>query len=160
MGLLAALAACAKPSKFKTYSGPPVTQIVLNKGQRRLYLLSGTTVLKAYDVGLGNQPIGHKQFEGDGKTPEGIYYIDRFNPNSAYHLSVGISYPNERDREYAKQFGLLPGGDIFIHGRGPEGNAKAPRKRDWTAGCIAVRDEEIEEIYSMVRGGIPVVINP
>lgn len=160
VGLLAALAACGKPSKFKKYSGPPVTQIVVNKGERRMHLLSGRTVLKSYDIALGNEPIGHKQFEGDGKTPEGIYFIDRFNPNSAFHLSVGVSYPNSNDKMFANQFGLSPGGDIFIHGRGPEGNAKAPKKRDWTAGCIAVKDDEIEEIYAMLSGGVPIVINP
>ncbi|MCF3972977.1 L,D-transpeptidase family protein [Paracoccus salsus] len=159
--LLALLAACGKPpSKFKAYDGPPVTQVVVKKGQRRMYLLHNQTVVKAYDIGLGNAPIGHKQFEGDGKTPEGVYFIDRFNPRSAYHLSVGVSYPNERDSAHAQSFGFLPGGDIFIHGRGPEGNAKAPKLRDWTAGCIAVKDEEIEEIYAMLRPGVPIVINP
>ncbi|WP_372799826.1 L,D-transpeptidase family protein [Paracoccus seriniphilus] len=161
LSLLAALAACGSPkSRFKTYNGPPVTQIVVNKGARRMYLLHDTTVLKSYDISLGNEPIGHKQFEGDGKTPEGIYFIDRFNPRSEYHLSVGVSYPNEQDKEYAEKLGLSPGGDIFIHGRGPLGNALAPKKQDWTAGCIAVKDEEIEEIYAMVRGGVPIVINP
>ena len=159
--LLALLAACGKPpSKFKTYNGPPVTQIVVNKGARRMYLLNNQTVLKSYDVGLGNAPIGHKQFEGDGKTPEGVYFIDRFNPRSQYHLSVGVSYPAERDAAFAEALGRQPGGDIFIHGWGPEGNALAPKRRDWTAGCIAVKDEEIEEIYAMVRGGIPIIINP
>ncbi|MBK4216933.1 L,D-transpeptidase family protein [Paracoccus caeni] len=158
--LLALLAACGKPeSKFRGYSGPPVTQIVVNKGPRRMYLLSGQTVLKSYDIGLGNQPVGHKQFEGDGKTPEGVYFIDRFNPRSRYHLSVGVSYPNDQDRAFATAVGRRPGGDIFIHGWGPEGNRFAPNNRDWTAGCIAVKDEEIEEIFAMVQGGIPVVIN-
>lgn len=159
--LLALLAACGKPSsKFKTYNGPPVTQVMVNKGKRRLYLLSGRTVLKAYDIGLGNVPVGHKRFEGDGKTPEGIYFIDRFNPKSRYHLSVGVSYPDPQDKAYAESLGRQPGGDIFIHGWGPEGNALAPKKRDWTAGCIAVKDEEIEEIFAMVRPGVPIVITP
>ncbi|MDP5308335.1 L,D-transpeptidase family protein [Paracoccus spongiarum] len=161
LSLLALLAACGAPkSKFKTYDGPAVTQVVINKGQRRMYLLNNQTVLKSYDIGLGNEPIGDKQFEGDGKTPEGIYFIDRFNPRSAYHLSVGISYPNEEDKAYADSFGLAPGGDIFIHGWGPEGNVKAPKMRDWTAGCIAIKDDEIEDVYAMVRGGVPVIINP
>lgn len=161
VSLLAMLAACgSSKSKFKSYDGPPVTQVVVNKGDRRMYLLSGTTVIKAYDVGLGNRPVGHKQFEGDGKTPEGIYYIDRFNPRSAYHLSVGVSYPDQDDADYAGFVGRKPGGDIFIHGWGPEGNTLAPKKRDWTAGCIAVKDEEIEDIYAMLRPGVPIVINP
>lgn len=161
LSLLAVLAGCgAGPSKFKRYDGPPVTQVVVNKDDRRMYLLSGKTVLKSYDIGLGNEPIGAKQFEGDGRTPEGIYFIDRFNPRSQYHLSVGISYPDANDKAYAQSFGFLPGGDIFIHGWGPEGRVKAPKQRDWTAGCIAVNDEEIEEIYAMLRPGVPIVINP
>lgn len=159
--LLALLAACGKPpSKFRAYNGPAVTQVVVNKGERRMYLLHGKTVLKSYDVGLGNQPKGHKQFEGDGKTPEGVYFIDRFNPRSRYHLSVGVSYPNPYDAELALALGRHAGGDIFIHGRGPEGNRFAQGNRDWTAGCIAVKDEEIEEVYAMLRPGVPIVINP
>lgn len=159
--LLAFLAACgkSKPSKIKSYDGPPITQVVINKGDRRLHLISGKTVVKSYDVGLGNVPVGHKQFEGDGKTPEGLYFVDRFNPNSRYHLSVGISYPNPVDRAYAANFNRRPGGDIFIHGQGPEGKELAPKKRDWTAGCIAVNDEEIEEIFAMIPLGTPVYIN-
>lgn len=162
--MLAALAACGKQQtsparpQFKTYSGPPVTQVVVNKEARRMHLVSGQTVLKSYDVGLGYQPVGHKQFEGDGKTPEGMYFIDRFNPRSAYHLSVGVSYPNDRDRAYAEALRRHPGGDIFIHGRGPEGNRLAPQRRDWTAGCIAVSDTEIEDIYPMIQAGVPIMI--
>lgn len=125
-----------------------------------MHLISGKTVLKSYDFGLGFQPVGHKQYEGDGKTPEGIYFIDRFNPRSRYHLSVGISYPNERDRAVAEQMGRKPGGDIMFHGRGPEGNQEVRKKRDWTAGCITVSDEEIEDIYAMLKLGVPVVIYP
>lgn len=164
MMMLAALAGCSsKPApaprpQFKTYSGPPVTQVVVNKGQRRMHLVNNRSVLKSYDVGLGNQPAGHKQFEGDGKTPEGMYFIDRFNPRSRYHLSVGVSYPNEHDRAYAAAFMREPGGDIFIHGRGPEGNKFAPKNRDWTAGCIAVTDEEIEEVFAMLQPGVPIMI--
>ncbi|HHY02203.1 MAG TPA: L,D-transpeptidase family protein [Paracoccus sp.] len=158
--MLLALAASCAPSKFKTYDGPPVTQIVVNKSQRQMLFFSGSSVIAAYDVGLGNQPVGHKQFSGDGKTPEGLYYIDRRNPDSSYHLSLGISYPNPADAGFALAQGQNPGGDIFIHGWGPEGHALAPRKRDWTAGCIAVRDNQIEDIYAMVRDGTPVLINP
>ncbi|AXC49549.1 hypothetical protein DRW48_07475 [Paracoccus suum] len=158
--LLALLAACSQTDpKFKTYNGPPVTEIVVNKGERRMYLMSGQTVLKAYEVGLGNEPVGTKHFDADGKTPEGVYFIDRANPNSEFHLSLGVSYPNANDIAYAQAQGRHPGGDIFIHGWGDEGHRLAPTKRDWTAGCIAVRDEEIEEVYAMVKGGVPIVIN-
>lgn len=152
------------PSKFKSYDGPPVTQIVVKKGERKMYLVSGKDVLRSYKIDLGNQPVGHKQFEGDGKTPEGLYFIDRFNPKSTYHLSVGISYPNVEDRARAQMMGLRPGGDIMIHGLGPYG--RAVKRADWTAGCIAVNDEEIEEIYAMLarngtgKTGVPVFIYP
>lgn len=160
LAVLVAVSACSSPppSKFKSYSGPPVTQIVVEKGDRQMFLLSGRTVLKAYDIGLGFQPIGHKQYEGDGRTPEGIYYIDRLNPNSQYHLSLGISYPHPDDKARATLMGLQPGGDIMIHGRGAYGAQQ--RARDWTAGCIAVDDKEIEDIFAMVRPGVPVVIYP
>ena len=157
--LLLGLAACG-PDKFKTYSGPPVTQVVVNKGARQMLLLNGNTVLKAYRIGLGTQPVGHKQFEGDGKTPEGIYYIDRFNPRSRYHLSVGVSYPNVQDAALAQALGREPGGDIFIHGQGPEGRVLSKQMRDWTFGCIAVTDDEVEDIYAMLREGTPILITP
>ncbi|MDO5630803.1 MAG: L,D-transpeptidase family protein [Paracoccus sp. (in: a-proteobacteria)] len=169
LALLTALAACggggdslsSTPSKFRSYDGPPVTQIVVNKGARRMHLISGQTVLKSYDIELGNQPVGAKRFEGDGKTPEGVYFIDRFNPRSSYHLSVGVSYPNPQDTAFAQSMGFRAGSDIFIHGRGAEGAAaKSASKKDWTAGCIAVEDSEIEEIYAMLTTGVPIIINP
>ncbi|AUH63537.1 L,D-transpeptidase family protein [Paracoccus zhejiangensis] len=160
LGMIALLAACGGPSKFKTYSGPPVTQIVVDKSERKMWLLSGSTAIKQYDIGLGNEPVGDKFIEGDGKTPEGNYFIDRRNPNSQYHLSIGVSYPDPRDVVEAAAFGRPPGGDIFIHGRGPEGNAKVGSNWDWTAGCITISDDEIEDVYAMVRDGTPIQINP
>ena len=154
------LAACGSPSKFKTYSGPPVTQILVDKSDRKMWLLSGNTAIKTYDIGLGNEPIGDKMFEGDGKTPEGDYFIDRRNPNSEYHLSIGVSYPDPQDVARAASVGRSAGSDIFIHGRGPEGNAKVGSKWDWTAGCITVSDDEVEDVYAMVRDGTPIQIRP
>ena len=153
---LVALGACGD-SKFKRYNGPEVTYVVVNKGSRKMMLLHHDKVLKDYNIRLGFAPIGHKEIEGDGKTPEGIYWIDRRNPNSKFHLSLGISYPNENDRMRAEELGKKPGGDIFIHGQ------KDPRKKDkhdWTWGCIAVTNKQIEDIYAMVRDGTPVQINP
>ena len=157
--LLAVVASCG-PSKFKTYNGPPVTQIVVNKTARQMLFFSGPSIIAAYDVGLGNEPVGHKQFSGDGKTPEGAYYINRRNPESRYHLSLGISYPNVQDAAFAFSQGKNPGNDIFIHGQGPEGQVLAPQRRDWTVGCIAVTDAQIEDIYAMVKDGTPIQINP
>lgn len=156
VGLGLALAGCAKqlPSKFLNYNGPPVTSVLLYKGERRMFLMNNTTALKTYNFQLGFAPVGHKVIERDGRTPEGAYRIDRRNPNSAYHLSIGISYPNDRDREVARAMGMEPGGDIFIHGT-PTNKIGSP---DWTAGCIAVTDPEIEEIYAMVTDGTPIFI--
>lgn len=149
------LASC-ETSKFKTYNGPEVTSIQVHKGARKMYLLHHDKVLKSYNISLGFAPAGHKQFEGDGKTPEGTYFIDRRNPNSEFHLSLGISYPNEADRAYAAAQGKPPGGDIFIHGW----SRKPIKRRDWTAGCISVKDREMETIYAMVKTGTVIHILP
>lgn len=156
--LVAGLASCGdsvERSKFRSYQGPEVTQLLVRKADRKLYLLHGTTALKVYDIALGQEPLGHKEVEGDMRTPEGLYWIDRRNPQSAFHLSLGISYPNAADRARASAKGKLPGGDIFIHGE-----AGRARIGDWTEGCIAVTDDEIEEIYAMVRNGTPIMILP
>lgn len=156
--LVGVLASCGKPpSKFRTYNGPEVTRIVVNKGARQMHLYHHNQRLRTFRVQLGGNPIGHKQREGDRRTPEGDYIIDRRNPNSAFHLSIGISYPNEADRARAEANGWRPGGDIFIHGQGP----RFQRARgDWTDGCIAVTDRQMEDIYAMVRDGTPIRINP
>lgn len=151
------LGACSSHSKFRRYSGPDVTYIVVNKDARRMYLLHDDKVLKDYDIDLGFAPIGDKFFEGDGRTPEGHYIIDRRNPNSQFHLSLGISYPNARDRAEAAMLGKPPGGDIFIHG---ESSPFKRRRSDWTWGCIAVPNREMEDVYAMVRNGTPIQINP
>lgn len=153
---LVALGACSS-SKFKRYNGPEVTYVVVNKEARRMYLLHHDKVLEDYDIKLGFAPIGHKQIEGDGRTPEGIYLIDRRNPNSQFHLSLGISYPNDADRAYAKSIGKTPGGDIFIHG---QKNPLKKDKGDWTWGCISVTNKQMEDIYAMVGNGTPIQINP
>lgn len=156
LALAFTLSACA--SKFQSYNGPEVTRLVIMKSERKLYLLNGTDVLKSYDVDLGFAPLGAKQIEGDGKTPEGSYSIDRRNPNSAYYLSIGISYPNPDDIAAAKKMGKTPGGDIFIHG-GPTLLADKS-KADWTAGCISVSNKEIRQIYAMVNDGTQIDLLP
>lgn len=156
VGGLAALAACAEPSKFRSYDGPEVTQLLLFKERRVMHLLHNEQVLRSYNFELGFAPAGPKRVEGDGRTPEGNYLINRRNPNSQFHLSLGISYPDTRDVELARALGMPPGGEIFIHG--------TPRfklgQRDWTAGCIAVTNDEMEEIYAMVRDNTPIIIMP
>ena len=147
------LSACGN-SKFRKYHGPEVTQVQVHKADRKMYLIHQDRVLKSYDVALGFAPDGHKRFEGDCKTPEGTYFITHKNPDSNYHLSLGISYPNEEDIAFAEAQGKDPGGEIFIHG-GP--NTPISR-RDWTWGCVAVSDKEMEVIYSMVKPGTPIHI--
>lgn len=152
VGLAAFTAAC---SKFKTYNGPQVTRIVVMKSALQMHVLHSDEVLESYNISLGFAPAGHKEVEGDGKTPEGRYYIDRRNPNSAFHLSLGISYPNDADRAHAASLGKSPGGDIFIHG---QKNRSSPGDGNWTVGCIAVTNREIEQIYAMVGKGVPIDI--
>ena len=163
-GLLATLgvAGCSSGPHVARYNGPPVTAIVVNKGARKMYLLNETDILREYQVGLGFAPEGHKQIEGDGRTPEGLYIINRRNPASQFHLSLGISYPNTADRANASAMGKKPGGDIFIHGQPNNHDARrrAERIQDWTAGCIAVSNEEIEEIWSMVQDGTVIALRP
>ncbi|MDP5362064.1 MAG: L,D-transpeptidase family protein [Paracoccaceae bacterium] len=136
------------------YVGPSVTRIQVLKDRREMQLLHNTSLLRSYKFELGFDPIGHKQQEGDGRTPEGGYRIDRRNPNSRFHLSLGISYPDASDVAAARARGVDPGGDIFIHGT-PE---KWMGKPDWTWGCIAVKNEEMDEIYAMVETGTLIYI--
>lgn len=139
-----------------------VDRIIVNKARRELLLLRGESVLRTYRIALGRNPEGPKSEEGDGKTPEGRYSIDRRNPKSGYHLSLHISYPNESDRGRASECGVDPGGDVMIHGlRNGEGDLGARHlETDWTQGCIAVTDEEMEEIWELVDDGTPIEINP
>lgn len=139
-----------------------VDSVVVLKSKRELHVFAKGKRLKVYHVALGTHPVGHKQYEGDGKTPEGLYTINDRNPNSDYHKNLGISYPNAADRDSALAKGLSPGGDVKIHGLrngfGAIGNMH--RTRDWTAGCIAVTDEEIDELYRAVKIGSPIRIKP
>lgn len=139
-----------------------IDKVLILKSERKIYLKSKDKIIKEYDISLGFSPIGHKVKEGDGKTPEGIYKISGRNPKSAYHLSLRISYPNEKDKNTAKKLGLSPGGDIMIHGlpNSMPSIGKAHLLSDWTLGCIAVTNDEIKEIWDMVSDGTTVEIKP
>jgi murein L,D-transpeptidase YafK len=141
--------------------GAVADRIVVEKSARRMHLMRDSARLKTYRISLGRNPIGHKQQEGDSRTPEGTYTIDTRNPQSRFHLSLRISYPNAADRRGAASRGVSPGGDIFIHGL-PNGMASAElfAGRDWTDGCIAVTNAEIREIWAMVKDGTPIEIRP
>ena len=153
-GAGALLAGCS--SKFIGYDGPDVTRVQIIKSTRQMVLFNHQRPLAVHRVQLGFAATGHKQFEGDGKTPEGRYHINRRNPNSSFFLSIGIDYPNARDRLYAAEMNRRPGGDIFIHGWGDEKRAR--KNSDWTAGCVAVTNDEMRRVYAMVRDGTPVDI--
>ncbi len=140
----------------------PADKVLIEKQARRLTLLSKGEVIKTYNIALGGNPVGPKERQGDNKTPEGIYVIDLRNGNSGYHLSLHISYPNEQDRMRARELGVSPGGDVVIHGIkngfSPLGASHA--ESDWTQGCIAVTNQEMEEIYKLVPNGTLVEITP
>ena len=140
----------------------PVDKILIGKKERRLTLLSKGEVLKTYKIALGGNPNGPKERQGDNKTPEGTYIIDSRNKNSHYHLSLHISYPNEKDKKRAREVGVSPGGDIMIHGikNGLSWVDSSHTGVDWTKGCIAVTDEEIEEIDKLAPNGTIVEILP
>lgn len=142
---------------IRGYDGPEVTRVIVQKTDRRMFLMHHTRVLKSYDIDLGFAPRGHKVAEGDGRTPEGAYYINRKNPRSEFHLSLGISYPSVEDVARAEELGVSPGGDIFIHGAS---NIGGTRGKNWTYGCISVSNREIEDVYAMVNEGTQIDIHP
>ncbi|ALH95230.1 L,D-transpeptidase family protein [Acinetobacter equi] len=146
----------------------PIQLIKVHKKQRIVQLIHGKDqIIREYPMRLGFDPIGHKVKEGDGKTPEGRYTIDWRNPQSAFYKSLHISYPNQKDKNHAQQLGVSPGGDIMIHGSATTKQVNAlsslmtyfPRD-DWTWGCIAVRNIDIDEIWKLVNNGIPIEIAP
>lgn len=141
---------------------PRVDSVLILKNAHQLELISAGKAIRSYKVALGQGGLAPKEREGDGRTPEGRYMIDRRNAASEYHLSLHISYPNDEDRRRAAKLGVPPGGDIMIHGL-PNGKGwigPAHRMYDWTLGCIAVTNQEIEEIWKLVPVGTPVEIRP
>ncbi len=140
--------------------GTPIDRLTVYKSKRKMEAWSGSELLKIYTISMGKNPVGHKQLEGDCKTPEGVYTINARNPNSAYYKNLGVSYPNAADIANAEKLGRQPGGDIKIHGlrngRGCIG--KFHRWKDWTAGCIAVTNAEMEELYGAVEDGAVIEI--
>jgi murein L,D-transpeptidase YafK len=137
-------------------------RVVVEKSGRRLTLLRNGTALKTYRVALGRAPVGAKEFEGDQRTPEGTYTIDFHKSDSDYHLALHVSYPEQHDVDRASTQGLSAGSDIMIHGL-PNGRGwigRFHRRKDWTAGCVAVTDFEIEEIYRAVLDGTPIELRP
>jgi murein L,D-transpeptidase YafK len=165
--ILAAIAVILLFMVLKSESAPlppgvEIDKLIVEKSKREMHALCNGTVVKTYSIALGSAPEGHKEYEGDMKTPEGIYTIDSKNPKSAYYLNLGISYPNATDRTHAASIGKSPGGDIKIHGlkNGMGYIGKAHLLSDWTHGCIALTNEEMEELFKAVPLGTTIEIKP
>ncbi len=147
-------------SKQAIPSDANVDKVYVDKSERVLKLLSGDKVIKTYHIALGDSPAGHKRQQGDERTPTGTYKLDYKNEKSSYYRSIHVSYPNASDKAQARKRGVSPGGDIMIHGQknGFGHLAAVTQKRDWTDGCIAVTDDEMDEIMSVYQAGMPIEI--
>jgi murein L,D-transpeptidase YafK len=137
----------------------PIDRVLVVKSERMLYLKSNGEIFRRYPVALGPVPWGHKQQEGDERTPEGRYVLDYKNQESRFYKSIRVSYPNLRDRLRAEELGVSPGGNIMIHGQ-PEGAEDGAQLFNWTDGCIAVSNEHMDEIWQLVTVGTPIEILP
>jgi murein L,D-transpeptidase YafK len=139
-----------------------IDELIVSKSQRTMEAYSNGQLIKIYKISLGQNPFGNKEHQGDKRTPEGKYTINDKNPNSGFHKNLGVSYPNAMDKKQAEQKGLDPGGDIKIHGlrNGIGFIGKFHRLFNWTAGCMAVTDDEIDELYNAVDLGTTIVIKP
>jgi len=140
----------------------PVDRVVVRKGERRMYLYRGDQLVRRYRISLGLVPGGHKEREGDFRTPEGRYYLTRRNPQSEYFLSIQVSYPNEKDISVARSRGVRPGGAIMVHGL--PNVPRYPREKyltnDWTDGCIALGNDEMLEFWLLTQSQTPIDIEP
>ena len=161
IAILNLIIGCSAEDKA-TLADARADRVVVIKKEHTLTLMSQARVLKTYKIALGRDPSGPKVRQGDHRTPEGVYLLDRRNLNSRFHRSIHISYPESKDRADAARLGLAPGGDIMIHGL-PNGLGwlgSWHRKMDWTDGCIAVTNEEMDEIWHAVPDGTPIEIKP
>lgn len=154
--------ACIFSSPITAKPAPKVSYILVKKSERKMTVYFGEKLFKEYSISLGFRPIGPKKCLGDCKTPEGVYRITAKNPNSRYHLSLKISYPNASDVKLARSSNVPCGNDIMIHGLGKKFAWVGKRHllKDWTRGCIAVTNEEIEEIFAATPVGTPIEIRP
>jgi murein L,D-transpeptidase YafK len=150
------------PFLFAQNADAVIERVIVYKHERKLVLLSQGKELRSYKVALGSEPVGPKTRHGDHRTPEGSYVLDSRNPGSHFYKAFHISYPNSKDVAAAKKLGVSPGGDIMLHGLPKEYAwvGKAHLLHDWTDGCIAVTNEEMDDIWKMVRVGTPIEIKP
>jgi len=139
-----------------------IDYVLVNKSERKMYLLSNKRRIKEYDVAFGSNPVGHKQREGDERTPEGKYILDYKKSDSSFYKAIHISYPNKADEKKARTHGIDPGGQIMIHGQknGLGWMSWLTQQFDWTKGCIAVTNTEMDEIWKLVKSGTSIEIRP
>ncbi len=159
--VLAVIGYAMYPSE-KLPAGVRIDKLEVYKANRLLVAYADGKAVKKYAIALGGNPAGHKQIEGDSKTPEGTYTINDKNPNSDYHKNLGVSYPNAQDQATAQKMGKSAGGDIKLHGlrNGTGWLGRWHRALDWTQGCMALTDDEIDELYAHTPVGTPIIINP
>ena len=141
---------------------PVADKVVIEKEQRKLHLLKDGEAFRTFEIALGIRPVGDKEYEGDFKTPEGSYLLDRRNPNSDFFLSIHVSYPDREDLRSARAAGVDPGGAIMIHGQpnSPTNSEAFYRTQDWTNGCIAVSNSDMIDIWLMTANNTPIEIRP
>ncbi|MDA1076148.1 MAG: L,D-transpeptidase family protein [Proteobacteria bacterium] len=139
-------------------TNPAVDSVLVVKSERKMYLLANGSTVNEYAVVFGRNPVGHKQQEGDGRTPEGRYTLDFKNADSAFYKSIKISYPDAEDTARAEKQGVSPGGLIMIHGQ--KNGSDWARNYDWTDGCIAVTNAEMDELWQLLEEGFPIEIRP
>ena len=155
---------CMAPVISHAMDLPKADKVLVKKSERKLVLLKDGEIFRHYDIALGDSPKGHKQFEGDERTPEGNYTLDWRNSNSKFYRSIHISYPNEQDEDFAQAQGRSAGGMIMIHGQPNKKHdtmsAWILDQMDWTDGCIAVKNYEMDEIWAAIDNGTPIEIHP
>lgn len=139
-----------------------VDHVIVNKGHKLMFLMKDDKVIRKYWIALSDKPVGHKQYEGDKRTPEGTYTLDYIKENSVYYRAFHISYPNSEDIKRARAMGKRPGGMIMVHGQ-PSNRSEyhdSVQRSDWTNGCIAILNPEMDEFISLVDPGTPITIQP
>lgn len=147
----------------KTITPAPIDYVLVKKQERKLILYAGANEVKSYTIALGKQPEGQKQREGDSRTPEGLYTLDWRNPNSKFYRSIHVSYPSISQERSAKEAGIDPGGAIMIHGQPSDWSERIKltfADKDWTEGCIALENQDMIEVWDLVKDGTPIEIQP
>jgi murein L,D-transpeptidase YafK len=152
----------SRTARLRDSDLPIATHVVVHKAQRRLEIFQGDEQLREFRIALGGDPVGHKMFEGDSRTPEGRYMLGARNPRSEFFLSMHVSYPNAADTARARKMGRRPGGLIMVHGQPnePKRSARYYESEDWTDGCIALTNADMMEFWLLVPSNTPIDIRP